>query len=61
MSKPTRQPDIGFWFDGKGFYYVRVQKSVEHDDLCVALVDLLAKAIESTKNINIGEDGHKKP
>lgn len=48
-------PDIAFWFDEEGYCIVKYREGLHHADFCMALVDLLAKAIESSKSTEVSE------
>ena len=47
--KPTKEPDIAFWFDEEDDtrYLVKVKQNILHIQLIQAAFDLLAKAIRN--------------
>ena len=47
--KPTKEPDIAFWFDEEDItrYLVKVKQNIFHVQLIQAAFDLLAKAIRN--------------
>lgn len=57
LKKPTREPDIAFWFDEveDTLYMVRIKDGIKHIQLVQACFDLLARAIRSDEDTVIGE------
>jgi len=55
--KPTREPDIAFWFDKEDHtkYLVKIRSGLMHVQLLQAYFDLLMKAIKTNSQTMIGE------